>query len=302
VLWQKHGPHHQNKVEDDSFEALVFRIKTFLQVNPQAQKKLASVLESAGFSIPLGRFSSASKKASFGSKLIDLISVGWRVALKATMSSEEDILKQAIITRNKIHSELIQFIEADIPDGTTLRKWHLQRLRYLTNRAVYLFSFSELEYLILKLESIPEFIDTVAILKTLVYRDASELLQMPGAALSACAGLLKQNGIKLNDIKITLQSTLAQIESASICALWDIANIMYTNITLENKDTVDYLKFASGVSGYEREDDSFKYLDEIKSLAVNKDKMDILKTIESRLYDTEGTVLDALDIGWNSEY
>lgn len=301
-LWQKHGPHHQNNIDDNSFEALVFRIKTFLQVNPEAENDLAEALESAGFSIPISRLSTASKSAGFGTKLIGLISIGWRVALKAAMSNEDNILKQANTVRKKIYSELSQFVEADIPDGSTLRKWHLQRLRYLTNRAVYLLTFDELEYLIPKLENIPEFIDTVALLKTLVRKDATELLQMPGAALSACASLLKHNNIKLNDIKISHESSMAQIESASIYALWDVAKIVYTNISLVNNDVVEYLKFASGVSGYERDDDKFEYLDEIKSLSLNKDKNDILKVLESRLYDTEGTVLDALDIGWNSGY
>ena len=95
---------------------------------------------------------------------------------------------------------------------------------------------------------------------------------------------------------------MAQIESASICALWDVAKIVYSNIPLEDNDVVNYLKFAEGVSNYERKDDSFGYLDEIKSLAIRNDKNDILRVLESRLYDTEGTVLDALDIGWNSEY
>lgn len=301
-LWQKYGPHHQNKVEDDSFEALVFKIKTFLQVNPEAEENLSNVLDSDGYSIPLGRLTSASKSASFSSKLIGLLSIGWRVALKAAMSNEEDVLKQANIVRKKVRSELKRFVEADIPDGATLRKWHLQRMRYLTNRAVYLFPFEELEYLIPKLQAIPEFVDTVALLKTLISGESEELLQMPGAAMSACAGLLKQKGKKLDDIRITQESSLAQIECASIYALWDVANIVYSNISLENNDIIEYLKFSSGVSGYERKDDSFVYLDEIKSLAIRNDKNDILRILESRLYDIEGTVLDALDIGWNSEY
>lgn len=301
-MWQKYGPHHQNKVEDDSFEALVFRIKAFLQINPDSKEKLAEQLDLEGFSIPLGRLTSASQTAGFVSKLIGLLSANWRVALKAVTSNVDDILKQANKVRNKVHAELSQLVEENIPNGATLRKWHLQRLRYLTNRAVYLFPVDNLGYLIPKLQAIPEFVDTVALLKTLLSGENQELLQKPGAAIYACASLLKQKGKKLNDIRITQDSTLAQIESASIFALWDVANIVYSNISLENNDVVEYLKFSEGVSGYERKDDGFDYLDEIKALAIRRDKDDILRVLESRLYDTEGSVLDALYIGWNSEY
>lgn len=301
-LWQKYGPHNESKVKDDSFEALLFQIKTYLQVNPESESSLASILEEAGFCIPLSRLSSASKTSSFATKLIGLISIGWKVALSAAMANDIDILKQANIVRNKVHSELKKFTESDIPNGSTLRKWHLQKLRYLTNRAVYLFPYKEIKYLIPKLEDIPEFVDTVALLKTLISQDYSEIIDKPGAALSACAGLLKQRKVKLKGIKISQESTSANIECAAVFALWDVANIAYTNIPLENNDIVEYLKFSSGVSGYERHIDSFNYLDEIKSLAINADKSDSLRVLESRLYDSEGTVLDALNIGWNSEY
>ena len=67
-IWQKYGPHHQNEVENDSFEALVFKIKTFLQINPEEEENLAKILNSGGFSIPLGRLTLASKSAGFGDR------------------------------------------------------------------------------------------------------------------------------------------------------------------------------------------------------------------------------------------
>ncbi len=301
-MWQRYGPHNESDVSYDSFEALLFRTKSYLKVNPDSEKNLAEALEKAGYLIPISRLSSASKTISFTTKLITLINIGWSAALDAASGNIESILRHADLVRGKVRQKLGEFVESDIPDGTTLRKWHLQRLRYFTNRAVYLLPHKELAYLVPKLEEIPEFVDTVALLKTLISGEDSSLLDLPGAALTASAGLLKQRGLKLKDIKVTKDSTSAQIESASIYALWDVADIVYTDITLENNEAVEYLKFASGVAGYKRHVDSHGYLDEIRSLALNAGKNDNLRILESRSYDSEGTVLDALGIGWNSEY
>ena len=190
--WLKYGPHNEHSVKKDSFESLVFNIKTYLQINPDNESNLDNALNKAGFSIPLGRLSLTSKSSEFVSKLIGLMNLGWNVALKAIRANEQDLLQQAAIVRTKLYSDLIQYTESTIPEGSTLRKWHLQKLRYLTNRAVYLLPHEQLAFLIPKLKGIPEFVDTVAMLKILVEGDYSELLNMPGAALTACAGLLSQ--------------------------------------------------------------------------------------------------------------
>ena len=65
---------------------------------------------------------------------------------------------------------------------------------------------------------------------------------------------------------------------------------------------LDFLKFSSGVTCEARNIDSFNYIDEITSLGMNKTKFDNLRVIESRFCDSEASVLDALDIGWSSEY
>jgi len=66
--------------------------------------------------------------------------------------------------------------------------------------------------------------------------------------------------------------------------------------------TLDYLKLSTGDSLAIRNINSFTYLDEISSLGTHKTKKDRLNALESRFLDSEGSVLDALDMGWNSEY
>ncbi|MCP4091211.1 MAG: RNA-directed DNA polymerase [Gammaproteobacteria bacterium] len=300
--WLRHGPHNEQSVRDGSFEALVFKIKTYLQVNLDSEKSLNQALNEAGFSIPISRLSRASKANGFVERLIDFVSNGWKVAIKAVASNEGAVVVEAKKVREGLHRQILQQTEANTPEGATLRKWHLQKLRYLVNRAVYTFPHSELSFLRDKLLKYPEFVDSVALLTALSDGDYKDLLNMPGAALNACAGILYQNERRLDDLIVEQNISAAQVESASVLALWDVINLDFSAVENLDRLTHDYLKVSSGVPLATRDINSFTYLDEISLLGTHKTKEDRLNTLESRFLDSEGWVLDALDIGWNSEY
>ena len=302
VSWLRHGPHNDQFVREGSFEALVFKIKTYLQVNPDRDESLNQALKEAGFSIPISRLSKASKSSGFIDKLIDFISNGWKVAIKAVALNEETLVEEARQVREGLYREILQQTEADTPEGATLRKWHLQKLRYLVNRAVYTFPHDELGFLRKKIQKYPEFVDSVSLLSALIDGDYKTLLNMPGAALNACAGILYQNGRSLDDLTIDPTISPAQVESASVLALWGVISLVFSDSESLNRNVLDYLKVSSGNTLAPRDINSFTYLDEISSLGIHKSKEDRLNTLESRFIDSEGWVLDALDIGWNSEY
>ncbi len=63
--WLEHGPHHTHRIEENSFEALVFMLKVYLLRNPDAETALAERLKANGFAIPLERISWAGRSGSF---------------------------------------------------------------------------------------------------------------------------------------------------------------------------------------------------------------------------------------------
>ena len=300
--WLKYGPHNEQSIKEGSFEALVFKIKTYLQVNPDSEASLNKALNEAGFSIPISRLSKASKSNGFIETLIDFVRNRWKVAIKAVALNEDALVEEAKQVREVLYRQILQQTEADTPEGATLRKWYLQKLRYSVNRAVYTFPHSELSFLRDKLLKYPEFVDSVALLTALSDGDYKDLLNMPGAALNACAGILYQNDRRLEDLVIEQGISAAQVESASVLALWDVINLDFSAADNVDRQAFDYLKVSSGVPLVKRDINSFTYLDEISSLGTHKTKEDRLNTLESRFIDSEGWVLDALDIGWNSEY
>jgi hypothetical protein len=300
--WLKFGPHNEQVVKEGSFESLVFKIKTYLQVNPDHESSLNEALNNAGFSIPIGRLSKASKTNGFAERLLDFVSNGWKVAIKAVASNEDAVVEEATKVRKSLLRKILQQTESNVPEGATLRKWHLQKLRYLVNRAVYIFPHSELVFLREKLHEYPEFVDSVSLLSALIDKDVEALFEMPGAALNACAGILYQNGVRLDDIVVEPDISAAKVESSSVLALWSVVDLDFSNSENLDSKVVDYLKVSAGQKLMPRKINSFTYLDEISSLGIHKTKENRLNTLESRFLDSEGWVLDALDMGWNSEY
>jgi hypothetical protein len=300
--WLKYGPHNDQFVREQSFESLIFKIKTYLQVNTDSEASLNHVLNKAGFSIPISRLSKANKTSGFAERLINFISNGWIVAIKAARLSEDALVAEAKLVRDSLYRQILQHTKANTPEGATLRKWHLQKLRYLANRAIYTFNHGELCFLREALQKYPEFVDSVSLLSTLIDGNYKKLLNMPGAALNACAGILYQKGTKLHDLTVEPDISPAQLESASVLALWDVINLDFSKIENLDEQALDYLKVSSGIPIDTRDINSFTYLNEISSLGTHKTKKDRLNTLESRFSDSEASVLDALDIGWNSEY
>lgn len=301
-VWLKYGPHNDHTVKEGSFESLVFKIKVYLQFNQDSEASLSKALKDSGFSIPISRLSRASKEKDFVEKLIGFVSNRWKVVRKAALANEDEVLAEAMQVKKGLYRQILQQTESNTPEGSTLRKWHLQKLRYLTNRAVYLFPHSELGFLREKLQSYSEFVDSVALLDVLIDDNYNALLNMPGAALNACAGILHQNGRRLDEFAIKNVISKAQVESASVFALWDVIDLTFDESECLDGDIFKYLKVSSSQALTMREINSFTYLDEILLLGIHKTKSDRLETLETRFSDSERYVLDALDIGWNSEH
>jgi hypothetical protein len=300
--WLEHGPHHTHRVEPDSFEALVFMLKVYLLRDQGTEKDLGEKLTASGFAIPLERISRAGRSGSFIRRFNTLRKRGWWVAFQALFASERDILETAIAVRKRVRESLDKLLAENVPAGSTRRRWFVQRLRYLTNRAFYLMPMNDLKFLIEPLNRLPEFVETVALLKMLIDDDVREMLAMPGPAMLAGAGLLRQAGRRLPDIKQIPNDNQNAVDALSVLLLFDVAHVDDAVLNALDGDNNELLRFCAGQIPSARVRDNFSYIDELRSLQLGKTAQDNLAMIESRFSDQEGLVLDALDIGGEYSY
>jgi hypothetical protein len=300
--WIDFGPHNSHGVRSTSFEALVFLLKVYLLRKPQDLASLGDMLRSEGFSIPLERIAHAGRQESFVRRLIKLKRRGWWVAVRALVASRQDVLRRANEIRENVETELAHVMAMDPPEGATRRKWHVQRLRYLSNRALYLIPHTDLRFLQEGLREWPEFAETVALLKLLIDLDPSDILAMPGPGLTAGAEFLKQLGHQIPIGHRDMVFTSPTVDSLSILLMYGVARTDAQIFEQAEPDDSELLKFSAGIIPDSRVRSDFSYIDEIRCLQLGRIPEDNILMLESRFSEQERVFLDALDIGGDYDY
>ena len=173
----------------------------------------------------------------------------------------------------------------------------MQRVRYLTNRALYLLPSGELGFVRAALSNQPEFNETVALLKLLQDGDCSDLLEMPGAAISAAGAILRAADPRTQRIILPEALSEAAIHSAGILLLYGVAEIQPTLVHPPKTDAAAFLSFCAGNAPQHRERNDFSYLDEIRSLQLNHTGEERFQMLESRFSENEAVAFEALEIG-----
>lgn len=295
--WLSHGPHYQRVITDNSFEALVFRLKVFLAIKPGRLRGLESAFRDQGFSLPITKVANAASTSLFHRRLKLFYRRRWKVMLNALFETEKSLVDLAITVRQGIEERLVSLFESGFPTAVSRRKWHIQRIRHLTNRSLYLWPASELGFVRHALVDHPEFAETVALLRLLQDGDSSDLLEMPGPAVSTAGAILRASKTTAKTIKLPTNLSAAAKHSAGILLLYGVAEFDPTLLQASDPDAAEFLSFCAGKAPQGRERNDFGYLDEIRSLQLNHNTEERLQMLENRFSEDEAITFEALEIG-----
>ncbi|MCP5127475.1 MAG: RNA-directed DNA polymerase [Gammaproteobacteria bacterium] len=297
--WLTYGPHTQHQVRRNSFESLVFFIKVFLLTHRNREDELATSLLEEGFSLPISRLTSKSRESNFFGNFKYLLERRWNIAWQAWKIRKKDLIKMAREVRNEVKRELYDILLEKPPENKTRKKWFLQRLRYLTNRSIYLFPPNELTHLVEHLSPFPEFQDTIALINLLVKDSYKDILGMPGPVLNTAASLLRQANRKLPPITLDSHSDQVIIDSVSILLLFGVVDLQRNALIKVNQTTSELLQFCANQpkSSDMQLIQDFSYINEIRTLQYPHLHDSYVNILETRFSDLESPVLDALDIG-----
>src|SRR5437588_9343076 len=193
---------------------------------------------------------------------------GWKVVLEALLDTPASLARSAHQLRVNFLSRLSSLAAVAVPDGPTRRRWHVNRIRFLTNRLLYLAPISEWGLISEAISDLPEFADTNALLRLLRSGDVSTLLNMPGPAVTAAASLLHQIEGPRGQVELPSNLTFPQIHSASILLLFGVARGPVEGTFQTSESARDFLAFCSGQSRAVRSRNDFTYLDEIQSAEI----------------------------------
>lgn len=290
--WIQHVPEIRRKVREDSFEALVFKIKVFVSAKPKEIDSLREALRENGFRIPLQRLVSTSEDQTFREKLERFARCGWKVLWKAYRTTIPEIIRHASAVRTEISKQLEQLLRQPLHPAGIRRRWEIQRLRYNVNRAVYILDTDALRRLAADLSEAPEFIQFRTLIRAVFDEDAESLLQMPGATTNTAASLLRilKRRLKL-PAEATIEPTLEAGQSLATLIAYDVI------------DAPDSLLQTTGANALLLgESDSappippFTFLDEFRLLLQHEDASVIASFLDSRFSSHEALALEALEL------
>ena len=121
---------------------------------------------------------------------------------------------------------------------------------------------------------------------------------MPGAAVSAgVAAILRAARSRVQRISLPEALSEAAIHSAGVLLLYGVADIRPGLVHPPVADAAAFLSFCAGNAPQRRERTDFSYLDEIRSLQLNRTAEERFQMLESRFSENEAVAFEALEIG-----
>jgi hypothetical protein len=207
------------------------------------------------------------------------------------------LAERARLVRASLTKQFQVHIHRPLPASATQRRWYMQRLRYFVNRLIYLLPTPDLASLRATLRTFPEFAETVALLTLLLEKDTRELLEMPGAAVSAAASLLSMPSFAGHRVILPDNLSEAAVHSAGTLLLYDVAEVSSFCLSRRSTDERDFLSFCLGQASGTRDRTDFSYLDEVLTLQLGRSPESRVSMLHTRFSHDELSDLEALEIG-----
>jgi len=289
--WNRYGP-NEIEVDEYSFEALIFRLKTYLATKPARMPELSDAFKEAGICIPLDRALENSARLSFRNFLIGAWDDTWTV-LKAALSDTPDYLVRYAQEVKRRAKQNIQSLSATDLDGPTLRRWKSQRVRRSANQLLYLCPASEFTDILDQLESWTELHETTTVMQSLGSGKVDALLDLPGPAVAAFASIGRLQGIPEPRIRKG-QLSATQIESIAQLMVYGMCSAEVD--TDSDEQTRAYLRFCASAPISSRELTDFSYADEIRCLQLNVAGKPLPELMNTRYSDEEALTFEALQL------
>jgi hypothetical protein len=202
-----------------------------------------------------------------------------------------------MIVRERHVDRLSSLAASTVPEGGVQRRWHVQRVRYVANRLLYLLPFSQLGFLEEAIAALPEFRETAALLQFVLRQNIIPLLEMPGPAVGAAASLLENSSAPWQPVPLPSNLTEVGIHSASVFLLYGVASISKEALGALSEASRELLSFCAGEAPNPRTMTEVRYIDELRTLQLNQPVSERKRLLNERYSESETTELEALDIG-----
>ena len=177
----------------ESWRNLVGGIKQFLLLHAEQALELDDALKAQGFRFPLPDYSKAISERSAYQKVKRLGLWHW-LFRKAARTSIDSIIADGARLAKRYEAEAYSLLGQVAGDGTFHRKRNVSKLRYRLGRLIYLADTESLSRLQLATNGIKELRFHSAIIRAVVTRDCSEVIDLGANVAQATAQIFRATG------------------------------------------------------------------------------------------------------------
>jgi hypothetical protein len=297
--WINNVPVIEHQNDKISFGTLLSYLSIYLNRTPASYNILCKTFRDQGFALPFSRLRSMSQYKRYLIYLNALFNRrgrGIRWWKKALTMSNIELLEMAKHIRDNMIREL-KSVEVDIDSLVGIkRRWHIQKLRFLTNRLLYLLSPKDYGYLVQLIPDVDELQEIRKILLAFDSEDITELLKLPGRVISTFCELWTET--KSDEPRFYIEE-ISEIESISLATLSlnQVITLPQEIIEKAPSHLKGLLNCCSANYKGGEEIEVLSYLDELRTLLYGYEKEELKEQLTTRFNYKEGIFLDGLRLG-----
>lgn len=297
--WINNVPMLDYTKEEITFGSLLSCLTIYLNRTPRSYNILSKTFKDQGFSLPFSRLRSMSQYGRYIIFLNALIrgrhrGFGWWI--KSLIMSNRELLEMAVNLRNNMIDTLKSLqVDMSLMNGLK-RRWHVQKLRYLTNRLLYLMSPENYGKLLQLIPDIDELQEVRKLLLAFKDDNISELLKLPGRVITTFCELWPAT--KSSEPKFKLDK-VSEVESISLgtLALYQLIDLPQEIIKNAPPKLRGFLNCSAGNLMDDEEIEALSYLDELRTLQLGYKKDNLKEILSTRFNYKEGLSLEGLRLG-----
>lgn len=293
--WQDHL-HRRETNGANEFNLLLSDIRRFLAHNPHDYESLKSAFRSEGFSLPFARLKSVATGSSRFRRFLGRMHAWTR---GENIPRPAALIQRARDVRRHMAVMLERSLTVDLDDSSKgiQRRWHVQHLRNLLNRALYLTPEDGRSLLLSGMPNLHELLPTRAVLEALVTDDASSLLKYPGPTTTAFCELWLETKHHQPTIDWSSAPAKEERDSAGVMALYGLCSPPDRWIDkFAEESSRAMVRLMSRKQPTRRGFADFSYIDELESLFL-RTGIEFDRILSTRFDEGEDIVLPALDLG-----
>ncbi|MBI2387303.1 MAG: RNA-directed DNA polymerase [Elusimicrobia bacterium] len=191
--WITHCP--QFEYTTDSFEDLLTRTTLACALKPDTIGEFGKVCDDEGVLLPINRVRDRSTSGRVRRWFHVLMANGLIDTTTAETFGPKDFQHNIRRLRARLADQLKDVFSETETFSPMMRRWQLQRKRYLLSRLFYITPTNELPIFLPIVKSDPELSETQALFESVITKDAGPLLHFPGAPVAAFCSVARRLGV-----------------------------------------------------------------------------------------------------------